>query len=306
MRELASDNKTKHMAGQVFGEWTVIEDLGKGRSLCRCSCGTVREVNNSSLRQGKSTSCGHNKNKDSELLGKTFGEWSVEEYVGNGLYRCKCSCGTIKDIKKAHLLSGASKSCGHTTTKFKDLTGKVFGDWYVIEYTKNRKYLCRCSCGEVREVNAYSLTSGKSTNCGCKNIVDLVGRQFGYWTVIERREHSSWLCRCICGQERVLTDSNLMRDATKSCGCKQSEIRAETMINRYGESSIVRVNNPRPIEAIEASINKDNMVKFVNNITLEIGGKPTLQEPIIPIKKHAPMGQPCRRHCFFGNNHFSL
>ena len=53
--------------GAVFGQWTVIDPErvirvvnGRGRSccLCRCSCGTERMVDASSLRTGVSKSCG--------------------------------------------------------------------------------------------------------------------------------------------------------------------------------------------------------------------------------------------------------
>lgn len=50
------------MTGQVFGEWTVIERAGKASSgnlkwLCKCSCGTIKEVDGNSLRSGRSKCC---------------------------------------------------------------------------------------------------------------------------------------------------------------------------------------------------------------------------------------------------------
>lgn len=54
----------------------------------------------------------------------------------------------------------------------KDLTGKTFGNWYVIERAPNRKkavmWLCKCGlCGSVKEVAGTSLKSGVSKNCTC-------------------------------------------------------------------------------------------------------------------------------------------
>lgn len=49
--------------------------------------------------------------------------------------------------------------------------GDTFGDWTVIEHTDRvtkagRNYwLCRCKCGNTKEVLAGSLLSGKSTKC---------------------------------------------------------------------------------------------------------------------------------------------
>lgn len=52
----------KEMAGKVFGKWTVLRRAGsKNRQatwLCRCSCGTKREIRGGTLRQGLSQSCG--------------------------------------------------------------------------------------------------------------------------------------------------------------------------------------------------------------------------------------------------------
>jgi hypothetical protein len=50
------------LAGRKIGKWTVLEYAGirKNRStywLCRCECGTVKEVRATHLRNGKSTRC---------------------------------------------------------------------------------------------------------------------------------------------------------------------------------------------------------------------------------------------------------
>jgi len=52
------------LTGQEFGLWTVLDRApqntkgGQARWLCRCACGTEREVQGSNLRQGYSASCG--------------------------------------------------------------------------------------------------------------------------------------------------------------------------------------------------------------------------------------------------------
>lgn len=54
---------------------------------------------------------------------------------------------------------------------FKDLTGKRFGRWTVIERATSRKgktaWKCACDCGNVSVVIGYNLTSGHSKSCGC-------------------------------------------------------------------------------------------------------------------------------------------
>ena len=54
----------------------------------------------------------------------------------------------------------------------KDLTGKTFGQWKVIERAPNRKraimWVCKCGlCGSTKIVAGTSLKSGTSKNCTC-------------------------------------------------------------------------------------------------------------------------------------------
>jgi hypothetical protein len=57
---------------------------------------------------------------------------------------------------------------------FKDLTGLMFGRWFVIKRVENNKYgqprwLCKCNCEKQTEKIIYSnnLVSGKTQSCGC-------------------------------------------------------------------------------------------------------------------------------------------
>ena len=55
-------------------------------------------------------------------------------------------------------------------------------------------------------------------------MVDLKGKKFGRWTVLERAGNYPggqvcWLCKCECGTERVVSGINLRRGVSKSCGC---------------------------------------------------------------------------------------
>lgn len=55
---------------------------------------------------------------------------------------------------------------------------------------------------------------------------NLVGRTFGRWIVLSKAKGSTtkksvWLCRCSCGNTKVLHRHNLVRGRTLSCGCAQ-------------------------------------------------------------------------------------
>lgn len=66
-----------------------------------------------------------------------------------------------------------------------------------------------------------------------KTIEDLTGKRFGRWTVIKRvedyvrasdgRTFRQWLCRCDCGNEKVLKERVLKEGSSQSCGCLQKE-----------------------------------------------------------------------------------
>ena len=64
-------------------------------------------------------------------------------------------------------------------------------------------------------------------------VVDITGQRFGRLIVIERRGSmydkpvSAWLCKCDCGNEKIVSLIHLRNGATKSCGCLNKEIAAE-------------------------------------------------------------------------------
>lgn len=58
---------------------------------------------------------------------------------------------------------------------------------------------------------------------------DLTGQVFGRLTVIEfshKNKHGNlcWLCKCECGNTKIITASALKGGLTKSCGCLRKEI----------------------------------------------------------------------------------
>lgn len=132
-------SKRKIKEGDVFGERVVVKAYSSnGKSLCKCSCGVEKEVYNSNLRRGLSTSCGHamldNLKKlayvrsDEKVLGKIFGELKVlkrANLTGESRYLCKCSCGKEVEVRGVELLSGKIVSCGHKRMEQKEIKDKL-------------------------------------------------------------------------------------------------------------------------------------------------------------------------------------
>ncbi len=61
-----------------------------------------------------------------------------------------------------------------TNNKAKSISsGTIFEDWTTIKLAKKIDYItCKCICGVIKDVNVYSLTSGKSKSCGCRALIN--------------------------------------------------------------------------------------------------------------------------------------
>ena len=120
--------------------------------------------------------------------------------------------------------------------KFIDLTGQQFGEWTVLKYAGNSKWICRCSCNTEREVHGKSLRSGVSKSCGHDTAIlkDITGQQFGRWRVIEYVSEGKWLCECQCENKtrNIIRGADLRAGNTTNCGC----IRKEKIAARNSES----------------------------------------------------------------------
>lgn len=165
---LKHKQRKESLVGKQFGEWEVLEYVGKNKWHCRCSCGTERNINRCDLESGKTKSCGHSTTGFKDLTGKMFNEWEVLSYLGESKYECRCSCGKLGIVTRRDLLTGQSRSCGHSTNALVDLTGKHFGEWTVLKHTGYGHWLCQCSCGTIKEIRHTELLNGDSKSCGCK------------------------------------------------------------------------------------------------------------------------------------------
>jgi hypothetical protein len=73
--------------------------------------------------------------------------------------------------------------------------------------------------------------------------VDHTGKRFGRLVVRRRvpapgRPHPLWLCRCDCGNEKIVAAQNLVTKTTQSCGCLLAE---------YGRSYAIMMRDPSQV-----------------------------------------------------------
>lgn len=105
--------------GDKINCWTIINinppPEHRYHLLCRCVCGNEKWVSRSTLRRGKSKSCGcrkHRSQKEYNLKpGDNVGYWTILSNDGDK-FRCRCICGTERVIKHNILKNGRSLSCG--------------------------------------------------------------------------------------------------------------------------------------------------------------------------------------------------
>lgn len=134
-----------------------------------------------------------------------------------------------------------------------DLTGQHFGRLTVLNYVGNRKWECKCDCGNTKIIRGDSLRNGYTNSCGCitkefagKKAEDLTGKIFGKLTVIKRSENKGkrvmWVCRCECGNETIVSSGHLKEGATKSCGCLLSEKSTNISGKKFGKLTAIKPN----------------------------------------------------------------
>ena len=195
-----------------------------------------------------------------DLTGQKFGRLTAiergEDYVISSgrhypTWRCKCDCGNEVVVRARALKSGGTQSCGcyreelrkkKTENTLDSLIGKKFNNLTVIDKALARigpdgrtiqQVICRCDCGNEREVSVNSLRSNSVKTCGeCdltgSRLIDLTGQRFGRLTVEKRVENyvspkglkfSQWLCKCDCGNECTVRSIHLRTGYIQSCGC---------------------------------------------------------------------------------------
>lgn len=84
-------------------------------------------------------------------------------------------------------------------------------------------------------------------------LIDLIGQRFGRLTVIRRdgankNGSATWLCKCDCGNVKVVSGRDLINGDTKSCGCSRRTPRkhgmTKTRLYRIWSDMKNRCQNP--------------------------------------------------------------
>jgi hypothetical protein len=133
------------------------------------------------------------------LTGRVFGRWTV---LGRAprvpgqreTWRCRCACGTERDIPGWRLWHGKTRSCGCLARDIlrqkrpwrrRNLRGQVIGELTVLRpgpdlparagTTRSEHghtaWQCQCACGRVVLIPTGQLTHQRpTTHCGCRHL----------------------------------------------------------------------------------------------------------------------------------------
>ena len=158
-----------------------------------------------------------------------------------------CPCETER--KKREEFEKSEKNKKAHIEELKSRIGMIFGDYEVesLEDIDDRpKYLLKCTeCGFEKLVSANSFSKIKNFHCTkhfaqkIKYDENYIGKKNNFLTVIEISRfpdgEKAFLCRCDCGNEKLIQPTAWEQGVVRSCGCKRKELLSETNIE-HGHS----------------------------------------------------------------------
>jgi hypothetical protein len=146
-----------------------------------------------------------------------------------------------------------------------NLLNERFGKLIVLKEDGKSKsgditWLCKCDCGKFKSIRASALYTGNTTSCGCiqREIVaemgrqtklNLVGQRFNKLVVVSPTEektkcgHYKWVCKCDCGNEKIVAGNSLKSGDVMSCGC----IRSNKFGRKHRKDNMGIIKNDLPL-----------------------------------------------------------
>lgn len=293
------NKQKKEVVGQKINHWTILQDLGGGKVICKCDCevGTVRELYKKAVMYGKSKSCGCASGRQTRnIVGQKINHWTVLEELADGKVKCQCDCEnkTIRILYKKAVYEERSKSCGcakvesmlktkeesnmEPTSKY---VGTIVKGWEVIEKVKGEpKLICKDKDGNIKTFfTSHVAREGiAEPNYYTKN--DLTNKKINHWTVLKELGHGKIKVQCDCPNKttRIIYKVTLTRGQSKSCGCAASDLAHSTMMKKYGDLCTLKVDNPRQDWQIEIINNKDKFISYLKEFKDNHNRKPNVQD----------------------------
>lgn len=269
--------KINDLTGLTFDKLTVLELSMKGKSphwKCICDCGNIIDVKTTDLKSGKVHQCRECRYKQSSktqrinYVGRKVGYLTIEsvEYVDHrpiALCECKCGKQVTIGIDALYRKSKNFKSCGcYIRSKYEVLAREKYGskiesNGYVLlgatDKSRNRKriYSFKCkTCNQVfdQTIDYILKSKGSCPFCSSRSM-DLSGKYFGRLVVLHqtinpynKQKNRYWLCKCECGNQIVVSTTNLLSGKTHQCPqCSIAQNRKDIVGFRFGKLIVTDV-----------------------------------------------------------------
>lgn len=218
------------------------------------------------------------------LKEEIFGFLKVNEFMRienrYAIWECKClKCGNTCEVNSKDLIGGrrtTCKNCGEPRNsgrrkgkkrERRSLVGRDFAWLHVEELvnedSKKQIYLCRCRCGNLKEVSETNLISGNTKSCGCMPRTNIKDKRFGMLVAIEPTNQKTskgiiWKCKCDCGNIAYISVEKLNAGDVRSCGCMREVEKSEhtklTWVLNKGQK--LRANNTSGIRGVKRANGK--------------------------------------------------
>lgn len=168
----------------ILEEEPIILEDGKKYNTCKCECGNIKYILNSTLKSKRIRDCGCGKYMLDRMIGVRSGKLTVIETFRerrgknqrvNIMCRCQCDCGNIIVIPASKLKGQYSCGCA----KFFDFAkykNKIYNGIEVLELVDEKEKIisCKCKCGNIFTCKLSKLTSHKNPIIGCSKCPDFV------------------------------------------------------------------------------------------------------------------------------------
>ena len=114
-------------------------------------------------------------------------------------------------------------------------------------------------------------------------VINLIGQKFGRLDVIrqsgfDKWGHSLWLCRCVCGTEKVINQQCLRNGITKSCGCLRREVSGNHKRLSFGLANmrtiILSYKRNAKMRRIEYKLTEEQFAETTQQNCYYCGAKP--------------------------------
>ena len=109
-------------------------------------------------------------------------------------------------------------------------------------------------------------------------LIDITGQRFGFWVVLKlgaknTKNQTQWLCKCECGNEKLVTSNSLRTGNSTSCGCNHvPNLANET----FGNLTILKLDDSKKNKGRRYWIAKCGCGKLISVTTKQLRNGETL------------------------------